>query len=760
MFKITLTAEDKFALLMGMGTNDVLLPRQLLTRADFPDLPDTNVDLPSVIPYGDLSKLSSTASPPLLTGTPSNGAFYDVAGPAHWRCGFGPMTSAVTPPTSVTATAASGGTLSANVYNSQYGVVVTAFDTNGLESDPYPYYTDYNDAGRGSFANAVAAGVDIAYATVNGSQKLNVSWSGATGTITKYRVYLGWWYYGFRVTQWLETTATSCTFTANPASNATITPTNITPGAHPQSFSALWMYSISALMVDGETGLSEKEVGVNRCVYNRPFRIEWLPVTGAIGYRIYKEWWNSGGDAVYRFDVGVQTSFDDDLTNAGATVIDGPPQLAGLVPCPFVGMRTDQNGVSRYAFHVAGCAIKSIEQVFFGGTILDAGAFDATWAVPGKGTLYASAFGSNSFVDINGHRYTLLYVSGADGEAASTGEKAISVTLKGVESSARGTGTLLTSLADQYEHWLRNIVLRNRSTTDPWDSTGPMWNDTPNDVDLVDAQSFATVKSVWASRSPGSIPGAWVLGLDANGSLKQESVRTWAARLNQSLDVFAGFTRKSQYAVKIVNEAADLSTTPRYTAELGILSGSFRVTDRPEQMENQITTQYALDALHDTWAQILTEDINAQAAIGEVKPYELKLWCVRRADIAAEIARRRLARRKFPYRMVSWESDMGALTIDLGDTVRITHPDGPGAGGWTDRACFIMKHDFDPQRFVITLEALDLDAVITQVSAQVTMPGAASIGIAGQTPVAVLLHRTLTPAEGGITISGGTPVVV
>ncbi len=49
---------------------------------------------------------------------------------------------------------------------------------------------------------------------------------------------------------------------------------------------------------------------------------------------------------------------------------------------------------------------------------------------------------------------------------------------------------------------------------------------------------------------------------------------------------------------------------------------------------------------------------------------------------------------------------MGALTVDLGDMVRLTHPDGLGASGWADRPVFIVRHEFDPGAFTIRLEAL------------------------------------------------------
>ena len=54
---------------------------------------------------------------------------------------------------------------------------------------------------------------------------------------------------------------------------------------------------------------------------------------------------------------------------------------------------------------------------------------------------------------------------------------------------------------------------------------------------------------------------------------------------------------------------------------------------------------------------------------------------------------------------------MGGLTVDLGDIVRVSHPDGAGALGWTDRPVFLTRHEFNPDRFVVEFEGLDLGGI-------------------------------------------------
>jgi hypothetical protein len=720
MFQTTFTAEDALAVLAGLGQNERRVPTRLISRVDFPTAPDTSVDKPVPIPYGELRNTLSATAPPVLTGSAVYGA-KNIDG--VWALGFGARPSSATPPTAITLTAAASGTLSADVPDSTYGVIVTAVDANGIESDPKPYYTNQlAGSGRGTFDTGVET------VTVNGSQKIQVSWSGGSGAVT-YRCYLAYYYYGAQFTQVIETASTSCEFTAGPAWTEEVTPDNITPAADPSTFVQVWEYAVSAVMADGETAISSRAIG-RSSPYARALKVEWLAVSGATGYRVYKR---GPGQQQYilRFDVAAgATSFDDDMTNATAVQIDGTPNPAGVLPCVYVGKRADSSGFQWDAFLVAGCAIKAITTVYQGGVAVNSGNFGVSFAVPTK-TGFSTYFGSNPYVDINGRRYTLLYARGPQGDWAASGEKPITVTLQGVEATGDGSGTLITSLAQQYEHWLRNFVLRNYETGN-WQTTGPTWGDSPTDVDLVDGTSFDTVETVWSARHSAGCPGAWIVGLSESGDLQQETVRTWLARLNQSLDVYGGFSRKSQYVVKIINELASLTGLPQFTATLGINADTFAIEDRPDEIENDITYRYALEAPVSSWTEGRVVDVDGQTAIdGEVKPYTLSLWAVRHAGMAYEIAARRLTRRKFPYRLVRWEADMGALTVDLGDTVLVSHPDGLGSSGWTDRPVFLLRHEFDPQRFVVMLEGLDLAALRSGSDMGSEAPVVESVGTSG-----------------------------
>jgi hypothetical protein len=167
--------------------------------------------------------------------------------------------------------------LSADVPYSEYGVIVTAVDALGRESDSFPFYYDGpNITFHGTFSDGPIVGT-----VVDGTQKLQVSWSEATGAV-KYRAYLGWYYHGVRFTQRIEVDAPilECEFTGSPAQNVTPSANNITAAATVIPYATRHVeYAISAIMPDGETVKSAPVTTAEVKPDSRKMRVEWEPVT-------------------------------------------------------------------------------------------------------------------------------------------------------------------------------------------------------------------------------------------------------------------------------------------------------------------------------------------------------------------------------------------------------------------------------------------------------------------------------------------------
>jgi len=276
-----------------------------------------NVQYPLVVCADAPAPVGS--APPQWRTFPTRGGIMADGG---YMNGYGNQPSTATPPTAVTAVAMAGGTLESNA-NNEYGFKVTSIDAAGVESDAYPFHDHVSSGGgRGHFPDTIPTiyGTQtMPKATFTpGSQKIRVTWSGATGAV-KYRCYIGAWYYLGRYSNYIETTATSCDFLSL-ASTPPNTTTNI------------WYYVVMAVLPEGAlSNVSTEMVAVETGPRNR-VRGWFTPIAGATGYVVCRR--GAGAGFASRIDVppdqleGGFVYFDDD--QGANTVITGLP--AQVVP--------------------------------------------------------------------------------------------------------------------------------------------------------------------------------------------------------------------------------------------------------------------------------------------------------------------------------------------------------------------------------------------------------------------------------------------
>ena len=57
--------------------------------------------------------------------------------------------------------------------------------------------------------------------------------------------------------------------------------------------------------------------------------------------------------------------------------------------------------------------------------------------------------------------------------------------------------------------------------------------------------------------------------------------------------------------------------------------------------------------------------------------------------------------------------------------------DGLGASGWTDRAAMVVRHEFDPNRFVVALDCLDVDYLVNPITEDASWLPTVALGAEG-----------------------------
>jgi hypothetical protein len=707
--------KDFLASHFGAADLEKQIPQRTLTRVDFPDMPIATIGAPVPIVYGGLSDEGSVNPPPVLTGDPAIGAYWD----GLQVFGFAPITnSAAAVPTGVTVGSTAGGTIATDVPDAKYGVWVTAVDANGIETDPDCYFV--NQQGLGTRQTFPA---NVQTVTVGAGEKIQVSWSAAAGAV-KYRVYLGYYYYGAGPQQAIETASLSCEFTTSPSWNTPVTASNITPGAFAFGVppSGPWMekneYAVSAIYADGETALSDFGV-VWWSGYLRSYRVEWIaPTIAPLGYRVYRRKPYQTWDRMWIVPAGT-TQFDDDQRDTNVTYITGVRQPSGALPLIYVGTVLDAqtfNPMKWHRFVVAGHAIKEITSIFQGTVRVDAGNYGVTFCVPGQ-TGYSTYFpntGSPQYVDINGRRYTCIMVRGPQGDAAADGTQPLSVNVRGAEDAGDGSGALIDALADIYKHLVINWWLQSYQSG-AW-LTAPDW---PTDVDgtivsQVDEASFDALKALHNARLTGGYPGAIALGI----SRETLTLKNAIARMNLSCDCGSFFNRNSQFAVSGLDlSSATLAAAKHYDQANDTIAGSFDTVPDVDDIENVVVYSYlrryaktqAGDQDWDAFEQ-RNRDADAIHALrdDEREGPVVQLHAVRSAAVANDIMQRRLDFYKRAPVRVFFTTNLKALATEIGDVITTDHIAGLATGGWSAQPLRVLRHVVNPSNYTVTLECHDL----------------------------------------------------
>lgn len=609
--------------------------------------------------------------------------------------------------------------MSTGVPNSEYGVMVTAVDATGRESDPQPYYTNQPGAGlNGAFPAHVPRVV------VASGQQVNVSWDAATGAV-KYRVYIGYYSFGAKWQQFIEVTAptVAVAFTRNPPMGTAIVAGNITPGASPILYtSGWWAYAVQAVLGDGSTAPSVEALGLS-LPYRRPIRIEWWPVAGAIEYRVIRRQWGGVGVVtqwdrqwtipIAQIDGTGHGYFDDDMLDTNVTYLaTGLSAPTGAVPTTYIGEIADVFGTLWSGFLIAGHAIKEIEDVFLDGVKVSPTLYGVTWAVPGKPGIrdFFEWTGDPEYRELDGRRYTLLYVRGADASNATTNNKPITVNLKGIEDVGDGSGELIASIPLQYRHFLINFGFQ-RYYTGAW-LTAPTWAPLDPTLAQLDEASFEAAHAIGIVRVGGEgYIGGGIVG--ANG--EQLTLREWIARWNLSADVRSYFSRQQQFAVTMFDPTTVPNPARRVTQINDIVKGSFRISPQRGQFFTEVRYNYMRHWVRNAWdrADQSLIDLDAetnfkQKMIGPARDF----YFVRSATVADDINGKYLARHNRPPLVATFTMHFGGLNLELGEIIPITHLDGIGDAGWLDEPVQLLRRRINPNKFTVTYEAEDVSHVL------------------------------------------------
>jgi hypothetical protein len=729
-------AEDFISSKFSVANLDKQIPQRTISRTDFPDAPSEILNWPVPIIYGNVVEDVADAAPPVLQGNQDKdrGAFFisdhpyhEAYPPALWVMGWGDMPDPPDAPTSVSGVpSAGGGTISEeDIVSGDLYLQVTAVNASGTEGDPHIFNTnattliDLTGMGSGlkidctaTYPAGAAAGWSLRFylgmdlfniiTQVNNSQVIEVSHPTNT-----------------------------CTFDKHPKMGEEPTPDNIATGAQLTTHWVGRFYAVTAVVGGKETGLSPV-CFAKSAPYRRKTRIEWIAVSGATSYNIYAKdshrGQKSGDEPVDKFSRSswnrkwstANTYFEDDFLDTDVTHIN-PAQVGptGAVPLIFCGYRTADDGSRWHQYLISGHAVKEISAIFVEGARVDPSAYGAQALVPGQpgySTFFSADVGDPQYRDINGRRYTFIYGRGPVSDAVAKGEKLASANVLGIEDEGDGSGDVILNLHQQYKHAVKNWFFRSYQSG-AWLSASD-WPADPNGdiVSQIDEESFDECEALSQTAMSGvpSVSGHGFMGGFVIGNKGERlTLRDWIARLNTSADVECAFNTYSQFFISMFDPAADVTADVlrSYSPNDHIIQNTLDIIDKTEWLENVIHYSYLRDWAADIWEAEHYQHRDAESITNwqaERSAPELELWCVRNPDVVAEIITRRMVRRRNIPRLLTFATTFAGLSTELGDLILVSHYEGIGSSGWTDRVFRVLRHETDPQKWTVHLECVDV----------------------------------------------------
>lgn len=434
-------------------------------------------------------------------------------------------------------------------------------------------------------------------------------------------------------------------------------------------------------------------------------------------------------------DFDPNTTPQDALNKPGPVIYGALTSSTGAYAPIYTGIRLCPDAVYRSEFLIACHACKGIPtgEIYIDG--VQVAASPTIFTVPFTAEWTAALFPHAGYFEINGFRYFTMYVDRAaaialnlvTADELSLGSARLTINIQGIESVGDGTGSLITSLVLQCQHFAENALAPNRPfNTQAWVGIAPLYFSAIPELTYVDRASFADVDGLVG------LDGAGVIGWAGEGVGDLDVL----ARFCLSGDFEVGFSRLGQLIASREPDSApvdpeDLDDVKNILAETLTIRdnvtarffniqpyrwGQFydRSVDGGEIFEGGVRL---VIPSHGGWQSTKDgeTDLRDAASISnydqEVAASSLDLYFLRNSTDAQAIAQRRLDRYKNPLRVVSLEVPLSGTNVDLGDVFTVTAIEGISDSGWTDRPLRCTRHELDPNQNTVTLDAYDIQRV-------------------------------------------------
>jgi len=336
---------------------------------------------------------------------------------------------------------------------------------------------------------------------------------------------------------------------------------------------------------------------------------------------------------------------------------------------------------------------------------------DNTFLIPGWGD-WDSYFTTRHLDLVRGgvtYRVTMLFGKGPVARAHREGKVPLSVNVRGCETVGDSTGDLIDDAAYIVQLLLDHPILRS-TTTGEWGAVATF----ADGVAKIKTTDFAAVVAVHAARLSARYRAGVILD-------ERRAARDWLAQILVSADMRLGTSNHhGQITARTFNDAANITTIPRYTAVEHLRADSFKLgSELNAELENKVEYEYGPEPAAGRMLGVRRPLAAPQSIAnwGDVyKAEPITFVAIYRPEVGADVAARRL---------IATQDGItrGVFTIDLqgGDLdtqiVALTHRAGLGTTGWTDRLLLATDrtlHVNEEGDLAATIAWEDLQAALVQ----------------------------------------------
>lgn len=458
-------------------------------------------------------------------------------------------------------------------------------------------------------------------------------------------------------------------------------------------------YQISALYEDGQESTCSSFATVELQPRNAPLvvRLTWsAPAAGPsplVGYRVRR--WGQ----IYHYEAGPERQWD-----LGPTILqlDDP----NTDTTPVSACATTALPGNKPIYCLAGHWLKAVREVFVFKPDPTSDTNEFVWVKMTEGVDF-----TQEIYEINGNRYHCL-VFNEQQRSETCQYYEVTANVDGVETNADGTGTLLTNLDDIFEHILLNVVFNTyRSSIGAYAPTGGKYfEDVPYAPGLLDRASIAAARTVGLSMVPSAGPqGAGALAEKINA---RQLIHDLLVTADLEFYQFQG----SWHARRFDPANVVRGSLQHFEPDEGIFKATFEPTIDQTKQVNLIPFFGGPIGGDGSQGYLVSGELRDDTSIDIYRRIiisePLYLIWTQDAATAYAVVSRYVKRLRYPVLGAVYAAPIKWFTLPPGAEVRVTHPDGLGAGGWSARVCRLLSVDLDFDKLICYITVRDVDDLI------------------------------------------------